>query len=205
MRSQLPDSEALLLMYAADELPPRDRQTVTEQLQQEAGLQARLDAILADLDLVEQRFESADAFDGLNAEHATRRAVDAIRGWQLVRPAASEPVRSPLETHRRWGWASAVAAVVALGLGVAALITYLNPPSASRMVQVDGLPDLNAEGNENALALHAATSLAMGLEVEDEAAVNVPMPPTSDEAIVSTERPFFEIPLIADADDGSAP
>ena len=202
-RSQLLDSDALLLMYAAGELPPDEQQALQVQLVQDPSLQAKLDGVRADLDWVERRFEGLDAFNGLASDHAARRAVDAIRSWQLGRPTATEVARPLLPQPRRWGWASSVAAVVAVGFGVAALVTYLNPPSPQRVVQLDGLPDLDAESSENALALHAATSLAIGLEVEDDTASASPMPPNAEEAIVTSDQAFFEVPLIADADDGA--
>ena len=193
-------------MYAVGEFSSEDQQALQAQLDQDATLQARLDAVRADLDSVNRRFDAVDAFDGLASEHAARRAIDAIRSWQLGRPMTTPDAARPLLPQpRRWGWASSVAAVVAIGLGVAALVTYLNPPSSQRTVQLDGLPELDGDSSENALALHAATSLAIGLEVEDDVTSTSAMPPTAEELVVSSDRTFFEVPLIADADDGSAP
>lgn len=198
LRSQLPDADALLLMYAAGELPPEDQQAVEAELARDAALSDRLAALRADLALSEQALQSADDVNGLRADSATRRAIDAIRNWQLVRPAA--PADKPLAVpSRRWGWGSAAAAVVAIGLGAALLASYLNPPSRRATHSFDGLPELDS--SETPLALNAANSLAVGLHVDDDAIPESPMPPDIDEPIVSVDQPFFDVPLIADADD----
>lgn len=198
-RTQPLDLDALLLLQAGGELPPELEADLRQRLSEDPTLETRVAEMRATLDWVEQRFETADTIDGLRSDHAVRRAVDAIRDWQLAVPVAEAPQPRPLQVpQRRWGVASSAAAVVAIGLAVAALVTYLNPPRPVPL-QVENLP--SDDPTENPLALHAATSLAIGLDV-DEDLQSSGMPPTSsEELVVTSDTPFFDVPLIADADE----
>jgi len=201
LRSQLHDDpDALLLLHAAGELPTDEQQAVQTMLDADGELRTRLNVVRSNLDALDRHFAAADAGSALRSEPAMRRAVEAIRNWQLGRSAAMAQAAPAIESPRRrvWGWPSAAAALIAVGLGGAAVISYLQR-DRPRSVHLENLPEA-VDPVENALALHAATSLAVGSDLDDETPPAAPMPPTEEDPLGPAERPVFDIPLIADAD-----
>lgn len=138
--SQLQSNEAVLLMYLADELPPKDRAEVDHLLQSDGAMRTQLQHLRDSL----ARLDDAMAAQGdqtFNVERAIQRTTAAMRQWRAEvagRPALarSEASRLPLP----W-WCYPLAA--AASIVVAAAVFFANrapavvtPGFQSRIVAV---------------------------------------------------------------------
>jgi anti-sigma factor RsiW len=142
--------EALLLMYAADELPSSDRAEVDRRLIASSELRAQLDQLRHLNGAVMSAIDSLDRADGITTDLASsRRVAREIRRHQTelaVRPAQSAP-----NPRRNLAWltypaaAAAAIAFVLLGLwGVGAfdsMIKVVVPPDQITRVQPRVDPD----------------------------------------------------------------
>src|SRR5688572_21294553 len=95
MPSLLPqlDTEAILLMYVADELSAGDRRDVDRMLAADGKLRGQLETLRSAYEGVSGAFQAADASQRLTLPAATagRRVGAAVRAWHARRLAAGRP------------------------------------------------------------------------------------------------------------------
>ena len=119
MLQQLQSSEAVLVMYLADELPPEDRAEVARRLEADPRLRADLDRLRGAHDAVTAAMSALDRSTRLPAPEAAavRRVAGAMREWharRVARPVAPPPA-APAR-YPRWAYPVAAAASVVIGL-----------------------------------------------------------------------------------------
>jgi hypothetical protein len=116
--------ESILLLYQSGELPEEKRAQVEHMLEHDAALRNELEALAAAHGATVSAFSAADAAQPMPASElaaATRNTVREIRQWQIDRanrPPAPPPRRTWRLDWRAYTFASAAAAVLAVGLFV---------------------------------------------------------------------------------------
>jgi ferric-dicitrate binding protein FerR (iron transport regulator) len=122
------DRDAILTMYAADELPADDRREVEQMLAADPETRAELERLQAAWDAVDASFTEADQHDGrVPAAPAERQVIRMLRQWHAECAAIPATASSDQQKRRRyplWAYPAAAAACVALG----ALIWWENQP-----------------------------------------------------------------------------
>ncbi len=123
----LQDSESVLLMHLAGELPPEDQAEVDAMLATDAGLRHQLEILRASHDQVSATFAQADqaVAHRIAVTTARKQADRAIAAWSVRRtlqPLAVAP-RSPL---RQWLVYTASAAAV-IALATAGFVIFSTP------------------------------------------------------------------------------
>jgi hypothetical protein len=115
---ELENNEALLLMYATDELPAEDRADVEQMLVNDAGLRAELERIRLAYDISMSALATMDKnVAALPSENfAVRQACRAMKQWhvdQLLRI----PVEAPVARRKIpvWAYPAATAAMLVIG------------------------------------------------------------------------------------------
>ena len=118
---QLENNEAVLLMYAADELPPEDRDEVEQMLASDGGMRAELASIRDSLASVDGALGELDAITRLpmSSAVAIRRLGPALTEWQHQRlaPPPAAPAPAPLR-YAWWIYPLASAAAILLAVTV---------------------------------------------------------------------------------------
>jgi anti-sigma factor RsiW len=114
---QLESDEAILLMYLADELPPEDRQEVSQMLATDPRMRALLERVREAHDGFAAAMPALDRATRLPAPEAAgvRRVVRAMRQWQarrIARPAPAPP--GPGLMYPWWAYPLAAAASVVI-------------------------------------------------------------------------------------------
>jgi anti-sigma factor RsiW len=117
---QLENNEAILLMYIAGELPEEERREVAQMLASDASLRALHEELREALSAAMVTIERVDDGDPptLSREVAARQVGRMVRQWHARRLAAPAVLPAQPASRRipRWVQASAVAAVLAVGL-----------------------------------------------------------------------------------------
>jgi hypothetical protein len=119
------NSQSLLLLYLADEMPAERRKQLETRLANEPVLRAELENIRLLMEGSDSAIGAADAVGRDSAEEFTagesaaiRQAARTIRQW-TVRRALNKPV--VIASKRRFGWrALSAAAVILLAIGYTA-------------------------------------------------------------------------------------
>lgn len=129
--TQLESDEALLLLYAAGELPEQDRVLVDRRLEQDAALRAQLEALQASIAAVGRRLDASAQPDQMSVERAIRRATSAMHSRQV---ADRDQERQVVEaaSWRIPTWVYPAAAAAALLVGVSVYLANVQPGDARR-------------------------------------------------------------------------
>ncbi len=158
---QLPDRQAILLMYLADELGADDRREVEQMLAVDAALAAELEQIRAAQDAVMSAMGEMDKSTPMRVSTAVaaRQISRLMKQWQVDR-LTRRPVEGPKKGSRIpwWGYpaaSAAAAAVVLIGLMVWWGMKSDLPPAedqSSQTAQVDddnkGLADAEQHASQ---------------------------------------------------------
>jgi anti-sigma factor RsiW len=119
------DLESSLLLYAAGELPPGDREEMERKLASDAVLRGRVAELREELAGIDEAFIRLDRADSMySADAAQVRAVSRAMKQRLIDRTlerARTPVgveTGPVSTMKRWVGPFAAAAVLALALYV---------------------------------------------------------------------------------------
>jgi hypothetical protein len=117
---QLESSEAVLLMYLADELGPADRAAVEVKLAADSSLRAELETLRAVHESVSQSLAAADAARPVSSAKgaaAQRNLSRVIRQWHIERELASAASNMPQARRSKWWivYSSGIAAALLIG------------------------------------------------------------------------------------------
>jgi hypothetical protein len=169
---ELKDDQALLMMYAAGELPAADRGVVDGRLANDASLRAQLDELRRLESAVAAPFESAEAKPTPADEAAVRRVVREMRRYQLQQAARPLPAAAPrIRRLPKWSYpvlAVAASVVLLIGLwGAGALDELIPPPGA----QVNNLPPV-APSPVATMEFERSFHIGRSMEALDEAAAH---------------------------------
>jgi anti-sigma factor RsiW len=162
---QLPDDEAVLLMYLADELPPGDRTEVEQRLATDPRLRAVLENLRQAQDVFAAEMPALDRSARLPVPEAVavRRVVRSMRQWherRLATPPAAET--KPALRYPWWAYPLAAAASVV----IAFLVWWGNSDRVSRHYAVSETmiyPEANTSPSDAEL-LAAFMSLSAPVE-----------------------------------------
>jgi anti-sigma factor RsiW len=126
---QLADNESILLMYLADELPPRDRQAVEQRLASDGELRRQLEALSELQEFCQKSIRALDAQSPADlTESATlRRAGRLLQQWALLqrRPEETGPLTTRPIPWLRYGLSAAAV------MGLAYLVWWGNQPASA--------------------------------------------------------------------------
>ena len=129
---KLENNEAILLMYAADELPERDRAEVERMLDADPSLRASLDQLRESLGAVAEGLGRLDeqSRPPVPRAVAVRRVGRAVAAWHAMRSTAA-PVGVGAKRGLRYPWWVYPAAAAASVL-LAFLVWWGNSPESGR-------------------------------------------------------------------------
>jgi anti-sigma factor RsiW len=138
--SELPDDEAILIMYLADELPPADRQKVELRIASDSEFSAKLEEMSRLREFCQNSLRALDERESAgNLESAAmRRASRMLQQWALRqrRPGEASPMMIRPTPWLRYGLSAAAM------MGLVYLVWWSNRPMtpADRIVQLT--PDM---------------------------------------------------------------